>query len=311
MADQAPALRDRLAASALASSSAERVQISATELAALTLTTEWMAPYPQVYVGRGGITIPAEKKKLIPWDQWPVPIAELGRTYLKEVWADSGSPRPNQKARGWGWEAPVHVVPTTRSRGLAYIDIDSAYWQILSPFRPDDWPLERGGVVAGTLSWLEPEAVEADRRLRHSIVGSVFADHLTYYRYGEPKTVYAPSRWSNPALKRLTMQTLHAIACQLRRRFGLHAWLTDAAIVDAKAAEDVVDFLACHWGIGARITAMGMGRVWSTQCYIVGDKVTHDFTESRVTPRTAVARERHGLRRAPGNVLRRERLRRL
>lgn len=162
-----------------------------------------------------------------------------------------------KKADGWRWNAPLFCEPV-RHRALAYVDVTSAFWQLVSPFRPDDVPLPGGEVIEGEMDWLSPEVIDGDRRLRHAVVGSLFYSELPIYCYGKACEIRVRNYWTSPALRRLTMSSLHAMAQGVRRRFGLHAWLTDAAIVDARVADDVVDWLAVHWASGPGWSSRGL-----------------------------------------------------
>lgn len=302
------ALRDVLRDDVLERSDYKRVSVGYPELEA------WVGgridAEELVYLGHSSVTIPARRLKLIAYDEYDVPVGELARAYLRRVYADAGTLRPRRHAPGWLWQAPLYAQPV-RHRPLAYIDIEAAYWQLLSPWRPDDVPLPHGGCVTGDLDWLEADAVAEDRGLRHAVVGSVFSSKVTMYRYGHEQTVYAPSRWANPALRRMCMQTLHACAQGVRRSFGLHAWMTDAAVVDFALSEDVLYYLSNTWGLSAKVKAQGMGAVWSTTQYVVGDKKTQDFVNGNAHVETAQARPHDKLRRVPGEALRAQRLRRL
>lgn len=302
-------LRDALGASLLARSKLRRRSIGYPEYEKWVMGR--IEPYERVYLGPASVTIMDTKTKLVCYDHWPATEGELAREYLRTVWAPAETTqRPRPTAPGFGWQAPLYVTPV-RSSALAYIDIVAAYWQLVSPWRPDDIPLPHGGYVPGTLDWLEVDQVADDRALRHAIVGSLFSNHLTVWCHGVPKDFRTTSAWTSPSLRRMCMGTLHALAAQVRRRFGLHAWLTDACIVDATVADDVCDFLALHWGISARIVAYGPGAVYNTTTYQVGEKQTENLTNGTVTPRTAPRAEHRGLRRVNGNALRRARIERL
>ena len=308
MSDAVEALRATLSDQVLEGSRWDRVEITYPELE--TWIGARVDAYERVFVGLHSITIPAEKKKYIVYDRFPVTPGEIAREYLRTVWQERRTMLPTKSAPGWHWEAPIHCEPVHNTM-LAYIDIEQAYWQLLTPWRPDDVPLPHGGCIEGELEWLVPSVVAEDRELRHAIVGTIFASRITWLRYGQPQTAYAPKFWSSPSLKRTCMQTLHAMATQVRRRYGLYAWLTDAAILDAHVAQEVSDFLAIHWGVRSRVVASGIGSVFSPTAYIVGEKRTRNFTSGALDPETVRDTPLRGLRRTPGNVLRRERLRRI
>ena len=94
----------------------------------------------------------------------------------------------------------------------------------------------------------------------------------------------------------------------MKRRGILHAWLTDAAIVDLAAADDVIEWLAVRWGIRARIKAQGMGAVFTTGTHIVGERRTQDLVRRNPNLLDIVPKTHDNLRRVPGEQLRRMRL---
>lgn len=301
-------LRDDLAAEALAVSPLQRREITYPDL------ESWIGgkidAYAQVFIGGNSVTIMDTKEKLLTYDEFPATNGELARVYLKRVWQGSRSIYSGAKASGWEWEAPLYCSPV-RNRNLAYIDVTAAWWQVVSTYRPDDIPLPSGHVVPGELEWPDADELAADKALRHAVVGAMFAHRLRFFRYGAQVDVHAPSPWASPALKRQCMATYHAIAGAIRDRFTLHAWLSDAAVVDACQAEEVCDWLAITWGIRSRVVEVGMGSVWSCTQYMVGQKWTMDFVHETATPLRAVERPLDKIRKVPTEPLRAQRLSRL
>jgi hypothetical protein len=237
--------------------------------------------YPQVYVGEKHITIPSQRLKLVCYDAYPVPVGECAREYLNTVYADTRQPlRPRHGAPGFTWNPPAYCEPTRGT--LAYVDIVACYWQILSVLRPDDIVLG-DAVIEGSTQWLNTDDMEADRELRHAVVGSIFSSSLTCWRYGVERTVKMPARWANPSLRRYCMSVLHSICSRAVRKHGLVAWMTDAAILPASEAELFSDHLAMRWGLRSKVKAAGRGEVWSVTSYQVGQKRSRDVTNRNAT----------------------------
>lgn len=266
--------------------------------------------FERVYMGAHSVTIMTTGTKLIAYDQFPATDGELAREYLRLVFEPTSPWQSRSAARGFDWQAPIFSEPV-RSSHLAYVDITAAYWQLVSVYPPDARLLPSGALLEGSLEWLNTDDVAADRELRHAIVGCLFSNHIMCYRRGKPEVHYFAQKWANPSLKRMAMQTLHALAGEVRDRFGLHAWLTDACIVDATKADDVIDYLVLEWGISARVVAFGPGAVYHETCHEVGDKRTMDLVNGTVTPRTAPRRSFTNLQEVDTDALRRARLERL
>lgn len=294
-------LRDDLTDAVLARSTMQRRQVNYPEL------EEWVAgridPYERVFVGRSSVTIMDTHTKLIGYDEWPVTSAELAREYLRRVFSAPDvvhrTPRPG--APGFGWQAPVHCSPINHGT-FAYVDIVSAYWQLLSVFGPND-VIVTDRVIRGGGEWLAADEVGSDRRLRHCVIGSVFGNSISWYRRGVLTTTPKTSPWSNPTLKRYCMQTLHALCGQIAQLTPLHAWLTDAAIVDAGDAADVCAWLQDAWAVASAVQAYGAGAVLTPTTYAVGDKASLDLQNGTHVLGAVVPKPFSNLRRVPSRRL--------
>ena len=251
----------------------QRVSVSELELTAKSDTLEWLGQFDRVYVGTDAITVADTKEKLLSWRTYPVTGGELARAYLRRLFVKGAHTTPLMATPanlGFRAQAPLHCEPV-RHRVLAYVDIDAAYWQLISAYRPDDMPLGRS-INAGTLEWWCPDEVRQTRGLRHAIAGSMWSNRIEWCSRGTWHEQLITNRWSNPYMKRHVMHTVHAIVFDLVDRVNLHAWLTDAAIVDADDATAVVDHLADHWRLSSRVVAVGTGAVWNVTSYVVGEK---------------------------------------
>jgi hypothetical protein len=78
------------------------------------------------------------------------------------------------------------------------------------------------------------------------------------------------------------METLHAIALEVQSRWTLFGWLTDAAIVDAHQADEVVAYLQDTWHLQSRIVMIGAGAVWNVTSYRVGEKASLGVQHQRI-----------------------------
>ena len=293
-------LRDVLTDAVLARSRWKRKQVGYPEIE--RKQAAWTDQYGRVFVGHSSISVATTGVKLVAYDEWPVTSGELGRAYLRLVFGAGTDRRARANARGFSWQAPLVCAPV-RHRSLAYVDITSAYWQLLAPFGPDDLLLA-GDVVPGHLSWLTTDEVEADRALRHSIVGSIFSNHLVWWSYGRIVSIDKASPWSNPTLRAHAMQVLHAACGQVARTTTLHAWMTDAAIVDDEDADTVQALLASTWGLSSKVKARGPGAVVNATTYVVGDKRSGNLVSGTHCLSDIVPRASSNLRRVPVRQLR-------
>lgn len=292
-------LRDTLTEQVLESSKWERRQVGYPELE--RRRSVWIEKFAQVFVGAQSISVPARHLKLVAFDEWPVTSGELARQYLRNVYAGVRTRPPSPRARGFGWQAPIMANPV-RHRALGYVDITSAYWQLVSCFAPDDLVLG-DEIVPGKARWLTVEEVEADRRLRHCIHGTIFSNRIAFYNYGKLVVVPKTSVYSNPTLAAHCMQVLHAVCGILSRDIGVWAWMTDAAIVDADDIEPVMRYMEREWALQAKLKALGSGAVVSATTYCVGDKMSRDLLNGTTDLSCAEPRTFTNLRRVPRRQL--------
>lgn len=245
-----------------------------------------MNRYREVFLGHEHITIRDTKTRLVLWPFRPVATGELARAYLRILYEGAGiEPRPSTwHSPYWQPKAPLYCRPVQHA-DLAYVDISSAHWQIAAPFGPDMLvSKERGEILdPGSVGWWRYDEVDTDRTLRHNIMGSIFSHGITSYRYGKEQLRKWTGTWANPSLYLTVMATLHAIALGACRRYDVRAWLTDACILPAEQASDLVAWLEDTWAIRSRIVAEGLGGVYRTTEYIVGDKVTENIRNGNAT----------------------------
>lgn len=267
----------------------ERVSVPEVELGAKAETRDWLAQFERVYVGAESITVADTRQKLLSWRTYPVTNGELARAYLRRLFA-KGHRTPLMATAanvGFNAQAPLYCEPV-RHRLLSYIDIESAYWQLISPYRPDDMPLAASrSVNTGTLDWWRPDEVRETRGLRHAIAGTMWANRLEWCSRGTWTATLTAKRWSNPWMKRHVMHTLHALVSDLMATVTVHAWLTDAAIVDAGDATVVLDHLRDRWHLSARVVETGMGAVWNMTSYSVGEKRSLGVVNGRIPDASA------------------------
>ena len=233
----------------------------------------------RAFVGRAHITVPSQKTRWIVYTGYPVTDGELAREYLRRCYKASpwGGPptlKPKASHPYWRKRAPVMAAPV-KHRHLAYVDIGHAYWNIARHYQADvTLTRDKNRFLPGVVPFLFPDVIDADRRLRHTLMGTIFSHSLAWTRYGAWVEAPVCSPFANPSLLRICYDTLQAVASDIVSKFETFAWLTDAAIVNADQAENVIEHLERHWHLPARLVAEGMGAVWSPSTYRVGPKAT-------------------------------------
>jgi len=243
--------------------------------------------YSRVYVGGAHFTIPELRTRFISFTEYPVTYGECAREYLRLCYDSAGVVpiRPRAHHRYWAKKAPLYCRPV-KHRGLAYVDINHAYWEIVRHYAADHamgyGPLE-GEQVPGRVPFVLPDEIDAERRLRHTVVGTLLAHRLSWLEYGSWRDVAVPAPWANPSMARIIFDTMNAVARDVMAHTEVFAWMTDAAIVPNREAEAVQDVLAERWRLGSTIESRGQGAVWSPSCYRVGLKMSLDIAHKNAT----------------------------
>lgn len=197
--------------------------------------------------------------------------SEIARTYLelkyKRQRATGEQMREFEKARS----APLFAQPHTYEEGV-YVDIRSAYWQILqivgwdADYNPNKW-LGRG----------EPmdDFAYADIKLsRNCLVTAGLPTDTTFWKGNEQvfKRLASHNRTQNLGIWALTMDILHGVAWDAVRAGATYAH-TDGYICDAKRLDAVIGAIR-EWGLEARIKKAGAVQVSGVGCYSFGSEQT-------------------------------------
>lgn len=197
--------------------------------------------------------------------------SEVARTYLelkyKKMRATGEQVREFQKSRS----APLFAKPHSFDEGV-YIDVRSAYWQILqivgwdADYYPNKW-LGRG----------EPmdDFSYADIKLaRNCLVTAGLPSDATFWRGQEQqfKRLATHNRTSNLGIWALTMDVLHGVAWDAVRAGAVYAH-TDGYICHTSRLGAVMDAIS-DWGLEARIKKSGKIEVYGVGSYSVNDTST-------------------------------------
>lgn len=276
--------REQLAARILERSTFDRVRVSDQQLAALEDPLA-LSQWRQAFAGTECLTVmdkPPRTKYIVSW-AYPVTRSEMAREYVRWCYELADMPLPGQvraDCPGYQQKDPLYCAPVRR-RNLAYVDIRSAYWQIVQPYNVDPLvAIGPGKVWQGRTPWKDPAVIEADREIRHRAIGTLMSSGVEVWRRGVRQTLPVAGRFSNPSVAVLARGTLTAICRTARENFPIHAWLTDAAILDARAADELIGWLGATWGVEARTVALGLGTVWNVSSYRVGRKASLDVVNA-------------------------------
>ena len=197
--------------------------------------------------------------------------SELARAYLELKY-------PKQRATGEQLRefekprsAPLFSKPQTLEEGV-YIDIRSAYWQILqivgwdADYNPQKW-LARG----------EPmdDFPYADIKLsRNCLITAGLPSEASFWHGQDAKfkKVNTHNRSSNLGIWALTMDILHGVAWDAIQAGAIYAH-TDGFICHAKRYDAVVSAIR-EWGLESRVKMAGETKVYGVGCYQIGEHGT-------------------------------------
>lgn len=156
---------------------------------------------------------------------------------------------------------------------LAYVDITSAHHQVALPGALDMRVLPGlQGISAGEMPLHDWELLRYHKAVRNAAIGSLAAREITRLTADGGRTRVANhNRLLAPGLYGYIQLTMHAIACDVMRRWGaqVHYIHTDGYIVDASIAGELCDYLAESWALLARIDSEGYGYIAGPARYTI------------------------------------------
>lgn len=204
----------------------------------------------------------------------PYPLHGLARTYLKTIhWMQGG-----EEPRICDSELFCHVAPLYFNRPvsgeLVAIDLDAAYWQIYRVASLDLFYDGTGYPHNGHVKFLGSADLEPHKLLRNSVIGACRADTRTESVFGAMRRVSIGNRWQRPDLWAYIMDTLEAVAWDMRNLFGAVHVHTDGYILPHRdLAQDAIEYLQREWHLAASVRAEGEGIVQGLGSWSIADEV--------------------------------------
>lgn len=250
------------------------------ELEYTVLAGDVLAGTRLAYVGTTGKSVYSRVQgrrdcRYLPPSSGGITDSELGREYLK-LCLEQGKKQgkliraTKDHANYLGWGAPLFYEGGRHRGSFAYIDLSSAYWSIHRTstvdmrFDPARW------VATGQAEYLDTDEVTSYRGLRHTIPGSLKISGMRLYRYGKQAECDFRSNLYYPDIVGYTMYVMHCIAREVIDNFGALSVLTDAYIVPAERADELVEFLWERWGVRGVVKAAAHGALYGLNCYQIG-----------------------------------------
>lgn len=197
--------------------------------------------------------------------------SELSRTYLELKYPKQRALKAQITEFRRGRSAPLYAKPIKYDEGV-YIDIRSAYWQILQiigwdvDYYPNNW-IGRGQPM--------DDFPYADIKLsRNCLVTAGLPSETTFWngKAQQFKTLRSQNRTLNLAVWSATMDILHGAAWDAVAAGAAYAH-TDGYICH-RSRVDAVQSALLAWGLESRIKAYGETQVYGVGSYTIGNKST-------------------------------------
>lgn len=237
----------------------------------------------------------AKKKELLrpfalQFDDVITTPSEIGRTYLELKYGRQRATSEQIKYFKVHRSAPLYAKPHNYESGV-YIDIRSAYWQILqivgwdADYNPARW-LGKGTPM--------DDFAYADIKLsRNCLVTAGLPSDATFWK-GEKQVferLSTHNRVANLGIWALIMDILHGVAWDAIRAGATYAH-TDGYICDVARTDAVITAIR-EWGLEARIKKVGASKVYGVGSYTFGNEATknpkqvHDYDGLLLPPHYA------------------------
>lgn len=197
--------------------------------------------------------------------------SELARTYLQLKY-------PRQKAMSeqiakfkQHISAPLYAKPQRYEQGV-YIDIRSAYWQILQIV---GWDADyNSGVWLGRGQPMDDFPYADIKLSRNCLITAGLPSEASFWEAKQKrfKSISTYNRSANLGIWSLVMEILHGVAWDCIAAGACYAH-TDGYICDRSRVEAVRGAIA-EWGLEARIKKSGETQVYGVGSYTIGNQST-------------------------------------
>jgi hypothetical protein len=210
----------------------------------------------------------------------PYPLHTLARPYIEEIIrCQRGEIATIYDQALLERQAPLYFT-RPQSGSFACVDLDAAYWQL---YRVASLDLDYDGLATpknGRVRFLGSEELRPHKLLRNAIIGTIRAEYRTEANYGLVSSVATGPRFRRPALWAWLMDTLEAVAWEVRMFFAAVHVQIDGYIVPTDVAQSLIEWLKVEWGLQASIRASGHGVItglgnWQIEDEQVGEAEPH------------------------------------
>jgi hypothetical protein len=234
----------------------------------------------------GNFSATDTSKKLKYVTQIPNTKTEIANAYIKFCTHQAGKKlKPVYNAnKERNKSAPTHYFSGYYEGDLAYVDMWCAYWSILWPTCIDQEydPKTQEIVEDGTIPYLRCDEFAKAKDIRnilHTLYG-----YRTTRIWDHKKKMIKHRIFASPTYRPYNLSyiydVMNAIVSEIKEKFTLLQWLTDAAIVPANEAENLMEYLFGHWWIDSKIKYKGHGKSIALNVYEIGQPIPHTTAHS-------------------------------
>lgn len=216
--------------------------------------------------------------------QWPFTYGEICLEYLRMCEEIAGKQLRWEPALSTNSKASIFFDGP--SRGLySYVDITSCYYSIYHTCAINLRYNQRRCIVSqGTIPFYLPGEWGMKKETRNMLFGIMRKSHGLEFRNGHFNNTKMHSKYYKPDIVAYVLDTVQAIAQEaiFIKRFPIHIWLTDAAILKTSEARNFQDFLWNEWGLSSKIKWEGPAALFASNCFQIGSRVTEQLRSFKI-----------------------------
>jgi len=250
------------------------------------IMTQYSLAHPNNYIvyGTASFTDMTTHTKYLA--QWPFLASEVANEYIKYICEDANWTPINRKHKLEQSGPPGYFMGYSRGT-LAYVDIQSCYFQLYS-VGGFDCTYGHGELSEPTVFFINSEQFGLHKEVRNICFGLFIHTHSNGLKNGSYRRIKQLSPAYQPDLGSYVFDTITAIAQDCITNFPIKAWITDAAILPNKYAQELIDFLYTEWKIIAVLKVSAPDSIlYNIYSHKIGDKITQDIKNGK-TPHKGI-----------------------
>lgn len=207
--------------------------------------------------------------------QWPFTYGELAVEYINLCLEEYDEIPKHKEIK----PVPPPLFFNGPTRGtFAYVDIQACHFSFYRYVGLDAFYDDKMFSV-GKIPFLYTDELALSKLLRNTVLGIL--QHRTRTRYKNNKFYFTEERtpYYFPRVAHYVLSSLQAVAQEAVRLFPIHQWLTDAAIIEASASTDFIDWLWEEWRLLGIVQSHGPAYSFSVAAYHFPNKYSRGLED--------------------------------